>query len=42
MLGMAQFCRRLLLLHGGVTYKIEDKDMAEVMKYLYGGARLLN
>jgi hypothetical protein len=38
-LGMARF---LLLLHGGVTYKNEDKDMAEVMKYLNGGARLLS
>ncbi len=35
-LGMVQFCME------GVTYKNEDKDMAEVMKYLYGGARLLS
>jgi hypothetical protein len=41
-LGMARFCMGLLLLHVGVTYKNEDKDMAEVMKYLYGVARLLS
>ena len=36
------FVWRLLLLHGGVTYKNEDKDMAEVMKYLNGNTRLLS
>jgi hypothetical protein len=40
--GWRDFVWRLLLSHGGVTYKNEDKDMAEVMKYLYGGARLLS
>ena len=38
-LGMVRF---LLLLHGGVTYQNEDKDMAEVMTHFYGGARLLS
>jgi hypothetical protein len=40
--GWHDFVWRLLLLHGGVTYKNEDKDMAEVMKYLNVGARLLS
>ena len=32
----------LIILHKGVTYENEDKDMAEVMKHLNGGARLLS
>ena len=41
MLNMVLLCRETPILHRGVTYQTEEKEVAETMKH-YGGAKLLN
>jgi hypothetical protein len=39
---MVQFVGRWQLLHRGVAYQSDGKDLADGVKYLCGGAKLVN
>ena len=40
-IGMVLLCKETPILHRGVTYQTEEKEVAETMKH-YGVAKLLN
>ena len=42
MLGMARCGLTRQYLHRGVTYQSDGKDLADGVKYLYRGAKLVN
>ena len=42
MLGMARFIREVAKKHRGVTYQSDRKDLADGVKYLNGGAKLVS
>ena len=40
--GWRNFVWRLLLLHGGVTYQSDGKDLANGVEYSYQGAKVVS
>jgi hypothetical protein len=40
--GWRDFVGRWQLLHSGVTYQSDGKDLADGVEYLFGGAKVVN